>query len=38
VAPLARELIGKRLGDSVSLRQLGTAAEYEIVAIDYTQE
>ena len=38
VAPLARELIGKRLGDSVSLRQQGMATEFEIVAIDYTQE
>jgi transcription elongation factor GreB len=38
VAPLARELIGKRLGDSVSLRQHGMATDFEIVAIDYTQE
>jgi transcription elongation factor GreB len=38
VAPLARELIGKRVGDSVSLRQQGTTTDFEIVAIDYTQE
>jgi transcription elongation factor GreB len=38
VAPLARELIGKRAGDSVSLRQHGAETEYEIVAIDYAQE
>jgi transcription elongation factor GreB len=38
VAPLARELIGKRLGDSVSLRQQGTETEYEIAVIDYAQE
>jgi transcription elongation factor GreB len=33
-APLARELMGKRVGDSVSLRQ-PSDAEYEVVAIDY---
>jgi transcription elongation factor GreB len=38
VAPLARELIGKRVGDSVSLRRHGTESEYEIVVIDYSQE
>lgn len=38
VAPLARELIGKRLGDTVALRHQGAPADYEIVAIDYTQD
>jgi len=38
VAPLARELIGKRVGDALMVRQQGTETEYEIVGIDYTQE
>ena len=38
VAPLARALIGKRLGDAVSLRPQGAAIDYEIVRIDYEQE
>lgn len=38
VAPLARQLTGKRLGDTVSLRQQGTPTDYQIVAIDYTEE
>ena len=38
VAPLARELIGKRVGDSVWLRQQGAETEYEIAVIDYAQE
>jgi len=38
VAPLARELIGKRVGDAVSLRPQGTESDYEIVVIDYAQE
>jgi transcription elongation factor GreB len=38
VAPLARELAGKRLGDTVSLLQQGAPTDYEIIAIDYTQE
>ena len=38
VAPLARELTGKRVGDVVTLRQHGAETEYEIVVIDYSQE
>ena len=38
VAPLARELTGKRLGDTVQLLQQGAPTEYEIIAIDYAQE
>jgi transcription elongation factor GreB len=38
VAPLARELTGKRVGDLVSLRQQGAETEYEIGVIDYAQE
>ena len=38
VAPLARELMGKRLGDTVSLRHQGRPTDFEIIAIDYTQE
>lgn len=38
VAPLARELNGKRVGDSVRLRHQGTDTEYEIIAIDYAQD
>jgi transcription elongation factor GreB len=38
VSPLARELSGKRLGDRVSLFQQGAPTDYEIIAIDYTQE
>lgn len=36
-APLARELMGKQVGDRVSLRQ-PSETEYEIVAIDYSQD
>lgn len=35
VAPLARQLTGKRVGDSVTLRQQSTPTEYEIVEISY---
>jgi transcription elongation factor GreB len=38
VAPLARELTGKRLGDTVQLLRQGAPTEYEIIAIDYAQE
>jgi len=38
VAPLARQLMGKRLGDTVALRNHGTPTDYEIVGIDYTEE
>jgi len=38
VAPLARELTGKRLGDTVTLPHQGTPTEYEIIAIDYTED
>lgn len=38
VAPLARELNGKRIGDCVRLRHQGAVAEYEIIAIDYAQD
>jgi transcription elongation factor GreB len=37
-APLAVALAGKRVGDGVMLRQPGGEIEFEIVAIDYTQE
>jgi transcription elongation factor GreB len=37
-APLARELIGKRVGDSVLLRSSEGELEYEIVSIDYSPE
>jgi transcription elongation factor GreB len=37
-APLARKLIGKRLGDSVALGHRGNETDYEIVGIDYAQE
>ncbi len=37
-APLASELTGKRVGDAVTLRGPGGEAEYEITAIDYSQE
>ncbi len=37
-APLAAELTGKRVGDTVMLRGPGGEAEYEITAIDYAQE
>lgn len=37
-APLARELSGKTLGDTVSMRQSTGALELEIVGIDYVQE
>lgn len=37
-APLARQLMGKQLGDAVLLRTARGEAELEIVAIDYTQE
>ena len=36
-APLARELTGLKVGDCVSLRQ-AAETEYEIVAIDYSQD
>ena len=35
VAPLARALLGRRVGDSVTARSPGGAEELEIVAIDY---
>lgn len=38
VAPLARQLIGKRLGDTVVLRQQGIPTDYEIVIIDYSED
>jgi transcription elongation factor GreB len=38
MAPLARELTGKRLGETVTLRQHGTPTDYEIAAIDYAQD
>ncbi|HYJ10028.1 MAG TPA: GreA/GreB family elongation factor [Polyangiaceae bacterium] len=37
-APLARQLMGKRLGDVVLLRTTRGETELEIIAIDYTQE
>ncbi len=37
-APLARQLMGKRLGDAVLLRNARGEAELEIIAIDYNQE
>jgi transcription elongation factor GreB len=37
-APLATALSGKRIGDTVTLRQAGHAHEYEITSLDYTQE
>lgn len=37
-APLAVALAGKRVGDSVPLRQAGGEVELEIVGIDYAQE
>jgi transcription elongation factor GreB len=37
-SPLARELIGKSLADSVTLRSPQGELEYEIVAIDYRPE
>jgi transcription elongation factor GreB len=37
-APLARELIGKRVGDAVLLRSPQGEVEYEVSAIDYTPE
>jgi transcription elongation factor GreB len=35
VAPLARALLGRRVGDSVTVRTPGGAEELEIVAIEY---
>lgn len=37
-APLARQLIGKRLGDAIVLRTPRGEHEYEIVGLDYAQE
>jgi transcription elongation factor GreB len=37
-APLVRNLIGKRRGDSVPLRHRDTETDFEIVSIDYAQE
>lgn len=37
-APLARQLMGKRRGDTVPLRTARGEAELEIIAIDYNQE
>ena len=37
-APLARELIGKRLGDLVPLRSPQGETEYEVISIDYSPE
>ena len=37
-APLALQLSGKRVGEVVVLRQAGVEAEYELIAIDYTQD
>lgn len=37
-APVARELMGKRLGDWVTLRAGQGEVDYEIAAIDYAQE
>jgi transcription elongation factor GreB len=37
-APLARELIGARVGDSVRLRSAQGELEHEIVSIDYSPE
>jgi len=35
VAPLARALLGRRVGDSVTLRAPGGAEDLEIIAIEY---
>ena len=35
VAPLARALLGRRAGDSVTVRAPGGAEEFEVLAIDY---
>jgi len=35
VAPLARALLGRRVGDSATVRAPGGAEELEVVAIDY---
>lgn len=37
-APLARRLIGKRVGDAIQLGHAGSEIEFEITAIDYGQE
>lgn len=37
-APLARQLMGKRLGDAVLLRTARGEAELEVIGVDYTQE
>lgn len=37
-APLARQLTGKSVGDVISLRTPGGEVDFEITAIDYTQE
>jgi transcription elongation factor GreB len=37
-APLAHELIGKRVGDSVLLRTPAGEQEFELVSIDYSPE
>jgi len=37
-SPLARDLTGKRAGDTVTLRHHGALTEYEIVGIDYSEE
>ena len=38
VAPVARNLIGQRVGDTVTLRGDRGSEEFEIVRIDYTHE
>lgn len=38
IAPLARSLLGRRLGDVVLLKTAGVEEEFEIAAIDYEPE
>ena len=37
-APLARQLMGKRLGDAVLLRTARGEVELEVIGVDYAQE